>query len=196
MSDANRPVFGAMDPLPPDASGYCYLDRAPFDATLHEVAKRLLRQQGDPRDRLLDRVHQCATYLLYICVGLLLLFNGMVVTWVWFQPAILGTVVVIVVWWATRGQRYTNKVVLKRLCFQCGYPLLHAPTDANGDGVCSECGRLFHIAYYRRPPRKYKRAVPRPEQPAWLESVHSLDRARMQRERSHAQQREDSEDEP
>lgn len=184
-----------MDPLPPDPSGYCYLDRTAFDATLYEVAARLLREHGNPLHRLLGRVHQYATYLLYLLYlggGLLFLFRGMVVTWGWLRPAFLGVVVVIVVWCATRSKRYANRVVLERMCFQCGYPLLHAPTDANGDGVCSKCGRLFHIAYYRRPPRKYKRAVPRPEEPAWLESVHSLDRARMQRERSHAQERENS----
>lgn len=187
MSNASQNLFGAMDPLPPDPSGYCYLDRDHFNVFTQGMARRLILKHGPFVDRL-------------PLWGVMLLFTAVIIAVALASShlpsgsSILTQLLCLVLlgWYLARTRRFVKTIIRQRMCFQCGYPLLHAPTDANGDGVCSECGRLFHIAYYHRPPRKYKRAVPRHEEPAWLESVHPLDRAQMLREPSHAQQRENS----
>ena len=65
------------------------------------------------------------------------------------------------------------------MCFNCGYSLRRSPTDSAGYGTCSECGRPFHLGYYCHLQRGYKR--PRRE-PDWRDSLHALDRARMETE--------------
>lgn len=176
-----------MDPLPPDPAGYCYIDRDHFNVFTQGIARRLILKHGPFVDRL-------PLWGMFVFLAAVIITVALASPHLPSGSSILTQLLCLVLlgWYLARTRRFVKTIIRQRMCFQCGYPLLHAPTDANGDGVCNECGRLFHIAYYHRPPRKYKRAVPHTEQPAWLKSVHPLDRAQMLREPSHAQQREDS----
>ncbi len=55
--------------------------------------------------------------------------------------------------WAFRVQRLQPAIVDKRLCFNCGYSLLHALVDATERGRCPECAQEFVMKQYKKPAR-------------------------------------------
>lgn len=75
--------------------------------------------------------------------------------------------------WGFAGlRRFRLRLIEERLCFDCGYALIGAPTDDLGRGRCPECGKAFRVATYLRPPKRYHRAGPAP--PPARESGHVL----------------------
>ncbi len=55
-------------------------------------------------------------------------------------------------------------------CRHCGYSLVGTPRSKRGEGVCSECGKPFRL----------NRSTLALETPDWIDSLHPLDRARME----------------
>ncbi len=53
--------------------------------------------------------------------------------------------------YAWRVQRLKPAIVRQQLCFNCGYSLVHTPTDEDGLGRCPECAQEFVRAQYERP---------------------------------------------
>ena len=186
MSDTNRPVVGLMDPLPPDPAGYCYWNRKHYDEVTRSVAHRLIRQHGPT----LDRISPMIAVALFTLVVVLIFYLSTIGRWLFPFFNILS--VVPFAWYATRERRLVRTILLRRMCFQCGYWLHETPTAEHGNGRYSECGRPFNVGLYRRPPLDYQRPQLASDTPHWIDSVHPLDRARMETEAS----QQDSETDP
>ena len=184
MSNASQSLFGAMDPLPPDQAGYCYLDRDHFNVFTQGIARRLILKHGSFVDRL--PLWGMFVFLAAVIITIVLASSIRLLGWI-LVPQLVSFV--LTGWYFTRIRRFVRRMIRQHMCFKCGYSLRRSPTDSAGYGTCSECGQAYHLGYYSHLPRGYKR--PRRE-PDWRDSLHPLDRARMLREPSHAQQRENS----
>ena len=57
-------------------------------------------------------------------------------------------------WYQARVSRLRPAIAASRLCFQCGYSLLHTEVDDAGIGRCPECGTEFDAAQYEPPPEE------------------------------------------
>ncbi|UCD75529.1 MAG: hypothetical protein JSV91_01160 [Phycisphaerales bacterium] len=188
MAAMDEPIQAATPPFEPDEHGYCYRHRREFDQVMTDAAARLIES------RLLFG-RWTGTLLWLVCMillglGALFFFasprafgspSGRVdpafgLRWIgWLVPSVYAC------WLSTRSRRLGRKVAARRLCLNCGYSLLGAPTDEDGWGTCSECSARFNAAYYRRPEPAYRRD-PDTYIPALSieQLVHPYDIARMQ----------------
>lgn len=81
-----------------------------------------------------------------------------------------------------RIKRFSKTIIRNHMCFKCGYSLRQTPTEEDGYGKCSEYGEQFNAGYYRQLPLNYKRSLLGVIPTHWTDSVHPLDRARMEAE--------------
>ena len=165
-----------MDPLPPDQAGYCYRDRKHFDAFTQDTSHRLIRKHGSFFDRL-------PLWVMFVFFAVVIIISSLTSS---FPPSgwiLLPQIVslLIIGWYYFRIWRFVKTIIRKRMCFKCGYVLRHSPTNSAGFGKCSECGREYYLGYYLHPPSGYKRPT---HEPDWRDSLHPLDRARMERDES------------
>jgi len=139
-----------------------------FETQFDDASHRMIRRHGTPTERFalwfagvvggfLGLAFQ-ATYFGLQLVGVSLLQSA-VLTGIMVGVAL--ALLAIALWWGLRGRiRFRNRLIEERLCFDCGYALIGAPTDDLGRGRCPECGKAFRVATYLRPPKRYHRAAP------------------------------------
>lgn len=143
------------DPLPPDANGYCYINRTHFDCALHKVMRRIHPSLVLPLFWIASLTPPAA-FAVFVASRRSLLGPALV----------LGVLVPVFMWLLTRKALLARRIVARRLCFRCGYSLVQSPVSEQGTGTCPECGNTFLLAHYRRPPRRYLRltsATPSPQ---------------------------------
>ncbi len=177
MDIGSQSFFGVLDPLPPDPAGYCYLDRDHFNVFTQGIARRLILKHGSFVDRL--PLWGMFVFLAAVIIAVVLASSLLPSGWT-LVPQLVP--LVLLGWFFTRTRRFVKTIIRQRMCFKCGYSLRRSPTASAGYGTCSECGRAFHLGYYRHLPRGYKRPRPPSELPPWLDRVHPLNRARMEAE--------------
>ena len=147
---SGRTALSDDQPLAPDRGGLCYLDRRHFLRVMASVARQHLSPKW--------------IFLQFAAPGLLALLAAYLVyvlapsTWVPLGEITFfaAAAVVGLVWYLRRG-RLIRRVLLRRLCLECGYSLIQLPTDATGGGRCPECGRRYLMSEYKCPPRGYRR---------------------------------------
>lgn len=165
-----------IDPLPPDQAGYCYRNQVHFNEFMQKISHRLIRKHGS----FFDRLPLWGMFVFFAVVIIVSILTSSFPPSGWILlPQIVS--LLIVAWYYFRIWRFIKTIIRKRMCFKCGYVLRHSPTDSAGFGKCSECGLEFNLGYYCHLPHDYKR----PErEPDWRESLHPLDRVRMERDES------------
>ena len=171
-----HPIFESNDPLPPDVNGYCYLNRDHFNAFTREISRRMIRKHGSFIDRL-------PLWVMFIFIAAIIITFVLAPSFLPFAWSTMFQLLcfALMIWYGRRIRRFVKTIIRKRMCFRCGYILRQSPTDSDGFGTCSECGQKFHLSYYCHLPKGYKR--PR-RQPDWHDSLHPLDRARMEGKRA------------
>lgn len=147
-------------------SPYCY--QRQFEAEFDDASHRMIRRHGTPTERFalwfagvvggfLGLALQGSLYglqLMGVSAMQSLLLTGIMV-------GVVLALLAIALWWGLRGRtRFRDRLIEQRLCFDCGYALIGAPTDDLGRGRCPECGKAFRVATYLRPPKRYHRADP------------------------------------
>ncbi|MCP3905239.1 MAG: hypothetical protein GY715_16560 [Planctomycetes bacterium] len=130
-----------------------YIDGDHFDRTMYAAAERIHRARGGG---LQADLLTWAWVALGVCFGLSLLAGWDPLDWIpGPQPNYAVASGILGVWslvhWL-RTRRFRPRVIERRLCLDCGYSLLHTPCDENEIGRCPECGELFSVAQYQRPP--------------------------------------------
>ena len=177
MDDTSQDLFGAMDPLPPDPAGYCYIDRDHFNVFTQGMARRLILKHGS----FVDRLPLWGMFIFFAAVIIPIVLASSLLPSGW-SPVLQLVPFVLIGWYFTRIRRFVRRMIRQRMCFKCGYSLRRSPTDSAGYGTCSECAQAFHLGYYCHLPRGYKRPRDPSKSPHWLDSLHPLDRARMETE--------------
>ena len=123
-----------------------HFDKAMYAAAEHLKKARLFGFEG-------ELIGWC-WLALGVSFGCKLLLDWDLFAWLpWPMPYGLW-LVALSVWsgiYAWRLQRMRPAIVNHRLCLNCGYSLLHAPTDEQAIGRCPECGCDFATAQYERP---------------------------------------------
>lgn len=139
-----------------------------FEAEFDDASHRMIRQHGTPTERFalwfagvvggfLGLAFQ-ATYFGLQLVGVSLLQSAVLTG---IMVGVIGVLLALALWWGLRGRtRFRKRLIEQRLCFDCGYALIGAPTDEQGRGRCPECGKAFRVAAYLRPRKRYHRAAP------------------------------------
>ena len=138
-------------PFLPDVNGYCYYDTYHFDKSMEAAASHLMLKHGSWIDRLL-----VLGVLILFAIFLLVFF--LITTanfWIFVSLILLSPLVFFL--YIIRAKQFSKSIIRKRICIYCGYSLIHTFTDDNGYGTCSECGKRFHLGYYRQLPYGYKR---------------------------------------
>ena len=156
MDHDKRTNYKTMEPLPPDAWGYCFINIKHYKQFMLTVRSHLITSHGS----LLNRIPQWGVGILIALAYVVpfqinLIYNDMI---------FLGLMLLypfILLWYITRYSRFIDKINRDHMCFECGYSLLHSPVDENGYGTCSECGKIFHPNYYRNFPKNHRRQPPR-----------------------------------
>lgn len=164
--------------LPVDENGYCYRDHRHFDQVMDRVARKLA---------------WTSRLAIVLMIALPTAMWGMAFVSIFVLeelPVYILYAVLLIAWGvhATSSRRFVAKIIKHRMCLGCGYELSHSPTDSGGWAACSECGRRFNVAEYRRPPHGYQRVrwQPRPAKPGYpaidtgLDWLHPDDEARLE----------------
>lgn len=153
-----------------------------FETEFNEASRRMFREHGTPTERFaLWFAGTFGGFLVVVLQGVFIGLNsigvraGQSIVLTAIIGCVTGSLLIAAVWWALRGRRrFRDRFIEQRLCFDCGYALIGAPTDDLGRGRCPECGKAFRVATYLRPPKRYHRASPA-RQPAPQPARESCD---------------------
>ncbi len=151
-----------------------------FEATFDDASHRMMRRHGTPSERFALWFAGVVGAFLGLAFqgslhGLQLMgvsaIQSLIMTGI--MTGIFVALLASAIWWGLRGRaRFRDRLIEQRLCFDCGYALIGAPTDDLGRGRCPECGKAFRVATYLRPPKRYHHLGPA-TQPA-RETSHGL----------------------
>ncbi|MCZ6836022.1 MAG: hypothetical protein O7G85_09640 [Planctomycetota bacterium] len=130
-----------------------YLDVAHFDAVMFKAAEQIKKTKLLGFEA--DLMGTC-----WIALGINLvsyyLLGWDLFDWLPVDIPVNGiTFVVLLIWggwYSTRVKKLLPAILDQRLCMNCGYCLLHSPTDDTGHGRCPECGDAYGIEQYEKPP--------------------------------------------
>ncbi len=131
-----------------------YIDESHFDKSMYAAAEQIRKTRGA---NLEFELLGWSWLALGISFGVKFVFGFNLLKWLpWDLPFHLFWLGIVFAWsgiWAFRVQRLKPSIVGHRLCFNCGYSLLHALVDATGQGRCPECAQEFIMNQYTKPPR-------------------------------------------
>lgn len=166
--------------LPVDENGYCYRDHVHFDGVLGTIARKLAWTHRPAMVQMIVLPAAMWGMILALFFAFREVHFAVYIWYLLFAAAVSVH--------ATSSRRFVAKIIKHRMCLGCGYELSHTPTDSGGWAACSECGRRFNVAEYRRPPHGYQRVrwQPRPAKPGYpamdtgLDWLHPDDEARLE----------------
>ena len=132
-----------------------YIDATHFDKAVFSAAEQIrkTRSLGFESD-----VMGCCWLALAVSFGGRVLFDWDLFDWIPGGVPVHGlwfvTLLVWGSWYTMRVRKLQPAIIDQRLCMNCGFCLLGAPTDDAGLGRCAECGCVFATAQYERPPER------------------------------------------
>ena len=131
-----------------------YIDEKHFDKSMYAAAEQIRKTRGA---NLEFELLGWSWLALGVSFGIKLIFGLNLLEWIPGElPYYIFWLGIVLAWsgaWAFRVQRLQPAIVAKRLCFNCGYSLVHALVDATGWGRCPECAQEFAMKQYKKPPR-------------------------------------------
>jgi hypothetical protein len=129
-----------------------YIDGAHFDKTMYAAAERIHRVRGGG---LQTDLLTWGWTALGVCFGLSVV-GWDPLDWIPGPQPNYGIAAGIMGVWSLvhwlRTRRLRPAISERLLCLDCGYSLVQTPRDENGVGRCPECGTVFAVAQYERPP--------------------------------------------
>ena len=131
-----------------------YIDAKHFDKTTYAAAEHLKKSSGFGFE---GDLLGWGWLGLGVSFGIDVVLGWNLLDWLPGSHHHFIWLVTMLVWsgiYAWRVQRMQPGIPERRRCLNCGYSLLHTPTDEQGIGRCPECGGEFAIEQYERPPEK------------------------------------------